>query len=308
MKILGPDHFIFAVDDIDACAAYLDDYGLNKVERSATGAIYECQDGTGLILRTPSDTSLPNATAPDPNIREIRYGVDNKATLESIAAELSKDRDVKQLADGVLRSTDDDGYHISFQVTVRRPYDPPYMPINVPGKPGRPLNATGIHGIGPGEPPKACTLSHAVMFTGDKVRAANFYTQRLGFRVTDEFTDLGPFMRPEGNNDHHCLFLIQAPPRGIQHFTCHFASVTEQLRAGWQFVNKGYKSFWGPGRHVFGSNYFWYFHSPFGGLMEFDADMDRHDDSWVPRRHPGTEDGSQAFLLQYADKWVPRGG
>lgn len=306
MNIVGPDYFIFAADDVDACAKCLEDYGLIKAERSAHGFTYEAQDGTGIILRKPSDSSLPAPIAGDPNIREVRWGVKDKATLEAIGAELSKDREVKSLPNGVLRSTDEDGTGISFQVSIRRPLDPPRLERNIPGQPGgRPINQIAVSG---GELPKACTLSHVVMFTGDKVKAEKFYTQRLGFRVTDAFTDLGPFMRPAGTSEHHNLFLIQAPPKGIQHFTCHFATVDDQLKAGWNFANKGYKSFWGPGRHVLGSNYFWYFDSPFGGKIEFDADMDRHDDSWTPRYVPGVEDTSQAFLLQYATKWIPRGG
>lgn len=305
MKILGPDYAIFASNDLDTCARCLDDYGLFKVERSASGIVYEAQDGTGVIVRKPSDTSLPAAKAGDPNLRELRYGVADKATLEAIGVELSKDREVKALQDGVIRSTDDDGYPISFHLSVRRKIDPPRHGANVPGQsPGRPINEIAAVD---GEQPKACTLSHIVMFTADKVRAEKFYTQRLGFRVTDAFTDLGPFMRPAGTADHHTLFLIEAPLIGLQHFTFHFATVGEQLKAGWGFANKGYRSAWGPGRHVLGSNYFWYFASPFGGLIEFDADMDRHDDNWTPRYVPAGEDTSQTFLLQYAQKWMPRG-
>jgi len=40
-------------------------------------------------------------------------------------------------------------------------------------------------------------------------------------------------------------------------------------------------------------------------LIEFDADMDRLDDSWIPRRLPAAQDTTQTFLLQYAKKWVP---
>jgi hypothetical protein len=49
------------------------------------------------------------------------------------------------------------------------------------------------------------------------------------------------------------------------------------------FAAKGWETLWGPGRHVFGANHFWYFDSPFGGKIEFDADMDVVDDNWSPR-------------------------
>lgn len=307
MKILGLDYVVLAAEDLDACKRCIDDYGLTKVESSVSGALYEALDGTGVLLRKPNDASLPKAFAPDPNLREVRYGVADKATLESVGAELSRDREVQALANGVLRSVDDDGYPISFQVSVRRKYEVPHTGVNVPGRvPGRPLNVTAV-AIANAPQPKACSLSHVVVFTRDKVRSEKFYRERLGFRRSDEFSDLGPFLRPAGTHEHHTLFMIEAPLVGLQHFTFHFADPYEYLRGGWQFANKGYQSFWGPGRHVFGSNYFWYFRSPFGGLIEFDADMDLHDDSWQPRSMPASEDTSQAYLLQYAQKWVPRG-
>lgn len=307
MKILGPDYLVFASDDIDACAKCAEDYGLTKVERSNTGAIYHAKDGTGMIIRKPSDTSLAKGVAADPNLRETIYGVADKATLEAIAAELSKDRDVKDVGNGVLRSTDAEGYGISFQVTVRKKLDIPPYGVNVPGQaPGRAINVLGTEQAGDIKP---MTMSHLVIFTKDKVKSEKFYAERLGFRTVDSFKELGPFMRPQGTQEHHTLFLIQNPHTlGLQHFTFHFAGINELLKSGWEFVGKGYKSQWGPGRHLLGSNYFWYFYSPFGGIIEMDADMDTHDDSWAPRSVSISKDTTQAYLLQYADKWVPTGG
>lgn len=283
------------------------DYGLKLVERGSDGATYEALDGTGIILRRSADASLPPASAPSPNLRETRYGVADPGTLAAIGAELSKDRAVEALPDGVLRSRDDDGYSISFVVTARRKIVAPRYGVNVPWQPpGRGLNVTAAGNNMEATP---CSLSHVVMFTKDKTRSERFYAQRLGFRTVDAFTNLGPFMRPQGTQDHHTLFLIQVPGPavGMEHFTFHFAGANEVLKGGWEFSHKGYKSFWGPGRHILGSNYFWYFKSPFGGNIEFDADMDVHDDSWKPRYITAEQDTTQIFLLQYADKWIPMG-
>lgn len=306
MNIIGPDSLIFGVEDFDASRKYLLDYGLKEIEGGSTGGTFAAADGTSMIVRKASDTSLPPATAPSPNCRESLYGVTDKATLNAIAAELSKDREVKELPGGIIRSTDEDGYYISFQVTVRKDPHLPHYGVNVPyQQPGRPANVVAAiddHDI------KPRTLSHMVFFTGDKVKSERFYCDRLGFRVVDVFTNLGPFMRPAGTLEHHTLFLVQAPLRGIQHFTFHLAGANELLKQGWEFNRKGYTSHWGPGRHILGSNYFWYFNSPFGGLMEMDADMDLHDDNWKPRHMPANADTSQTFLMQYADKWSPTRG
>jgi catechol 2,3-dioxygenase-like lactoylglutathione lyase family enzyme len=304
MNILGPDMLIFGVDDVDACARCATDYGLTKVEGGTHGATFEAMDGTGMLFRKSGDASLAPAVAASPNIRETLYGVADKATLDAVGAELSRDRDVTPVG-SILRSTDDDGYPISFQVTTRRPIRAAHVGINVPGQPpGRAMNEIAALDD---DRPRARSLSHIVLFTRDKVKSEKFFAERLGFRTTDLFTNLGPFMRPAGTHEHHTLFMIEAPVIGLQHFTYHFAGIHELLKAGWEFERLGYKSFWGPGRHLLGSNFFWYFLSPFGGLIEFDADMDQHDDSWKPRHVPASEFTSQVFLFKSTDRWSPGG-
>ena len=94
--------------------------------------------------------------------------------------------------------------------------------------------------------------------------------------------------------------MIQTPPfmKGCEHFAFHLCGPTEVLQAGRRLEGKGYQSFWGPGRHVFGSNWFWYFNSPLGCHVEYDADMDLHDDSWIARETAISADASQIVPVQ----------
>jgi hypothetical protein len=103
--------------------------------------------------------------------------------------------------------------------------------------------------------------------------------------------------------------MIQTPPhmKGCEHFTFHLGGPTEVLQAGTRFVNKGYTSFWGPGRHKMGSNWFWYFNSPFKCHVEYDADMDLHDAEWKAREAKLDADASQLFLFTSKEKWAPTG-
>jgi catechol 2,3-dioxygenase-like lactoylglutathione lyase family enzyme len=296
---------IFGVDDLDGAMRFLSDYGLTRTEAGPHGATFEALDGTSAVVRHSSDRGLVRAVASSPNVREVVYGVGDPASLRKIGAELTRDREVRQGSDGVIHSTDHDGYPIGFQLTQRRPIAPPHDLANVPGRPpGRPVNQVAVLDTIQCRP---STLSHFVLFSTDVKGAEKFYAERLGFRAVDYFIDAGPFMRPAGTFEHHTLFLIQADKLGLQHFTFHLSGAHELLKAGWDFVKKGYKPQWGPGRHILGSNYFWYFASPFGGLMEFDADMDLHDDRWVPRHMPLNADHSQTFLLEFKEKWSPRG-
>ena len=306
MNIIGPDYLVFGVDDLDACIRYLTDYGLTAVDVDETGGRFEALDGTGVVLRKREDARLPRPMETTTQLRETVYGVADEKDLQAIATEMEKDRAVQWGDDGVLRCVDDMGFALGFQISCRRPIVLAAEAVNAPGdKPHRPVNELGVHADMRALPR---SLSHVVYFVPDHARAEAFY-RRLGFVCTDRFSHVGPFLRPAGTQDHHTLFLIQTPPflKGIEHFTFHMGGPTEVMLAGTRFVEKGYSSFWGPGRHHMGSNWFWYFNSPLGCHVEYDADMDLHDDQWLAREYPAGADSSQIFLFAHAAKWAPGG-
>ncbi|MDH4653830.1 VOC family protein [Pseudomonas sp. BN606] len=306
MNIIGPDYLVFGVDDVDACVQYLTDYGLKPRGLDATGGYLEALDGTGVVIRHRDDARLSKAMETASTLRETVYGVADEATLQAIEAELSRDRDVVRGKDGVLRVVDDMGFALGFQITCRRTLDLPGEISNAPGSSfSREVNTLGASDELAALPR---SLSHVVYFVPDYAKAEAFY-QRIGFVCTDRFTDVGPFLRPAGTLDHHTLFLIQTPPfmKGIEHFTFHMGGPTEVMLAGTRLVEKGYESFWGPGRHQLGSNWFWYFNSPMGCHVEYDADMDLHDESWTAREALPGADNSQYFLFHYQEKWAPGG-
>jgi catechol 2,3-dioxygenase-like lactoylglutathione lyase family enzyme len=306
MNIVGPDDLVFGVENLDLCAQYLRDYGLAPTTDIGGGLRFEALDGTGVILRSASDPTLPPRTSAKSQLRETIYGVRDEESLNRIAGELGRDRDVPRGADGSFSCIDDMGFALRFRLTRRRPYTAPPDLTNAPGTHAqRPPNQLGVR---PDMHVAPRTLSHVVLFVPDAAKAEKFYA-RIGFRTTDRFTGVGPFMRPAGSLDHHTLFMIQTPPflKGLEHFTFHVGSATELMLAGARFESKGHETFWGPGRHVFGSNWFWYFNSPLGCHVEYDADMDLHDDSWVAREAPSTADTSQLFLFANREKWFPSG-
>jgi catechol 2,3-dioxygenase-like lactoylglutathione lyase family enzyme len=310
MNIIGPDALLFGVDDVAACAQYLTDYGLSPVgadSRNGPGLRFEALDGTAVTIAHKDDPALPPSIGTASMLRKTVYGVADQAALGAIAEELGRDRDVKRLPDGSIEAMDDMGFVLGFQVTVRRPLDLPAEAINAPGAaPQRPANVLGVAEDAPALPR---TLSHVVYFVPDAARAEAFYVERLGFTCTDRLLGAGPFLKPAGTADHHTLFLIQTPPfmKGCEHFTFHMGGPTEMMQAGTRFVEKGYQSFWGPGRHKMGSNWFWYFNSPLGCHVEYDADMDIHDEEWIARAIPMSADASQLFLFERRDKWAPGG-
>jgi catechol 2,3-dioxygenase-like lactoylglutathione lyase family enzyme len=301
MQIIGPDEIIFGVDDITACTAFITDYGLKPMG----DGFFEALDGTGIRIKAKDDPSLPPALPTATMLRKTVYGVTDQAALDEVKAELAKDRDIKEMEDGSFETVDNSGFVLGFRVTTRREIDLPAELVNSPGAAPQRLEDK----IGANEDADALprTMSHVVYFVPNLREAESFYVDRLKFLVTDRFDDAGPFLRPRACRDHHTLFLIQTPDymQGLEHVAFHMQGPTELMLAGTRMVNKGYESFWGPGRHKFGSNWFWYFNSPFGAHIEYDADMDLHSDDWEPRVSQSGPTNSQIFLFKSTPKWAP---
>ena len=307
MNITGLEALVFGVDDVAACSQYLTDYGLDALDLSSKGGRFQAMDGSAIIIAHKDDASLSPSLGTASMLRKTIYGVADTATLSAIAAELGKDRAVRSLPGGAIESVDDMGFTIGFQVSIKVALKLPAETINAPGAAShRQFNAVAVNDNAIIKPR---SLSHVVYFVPDTAKAEAFYVQRLGFRCTDRLLGAGPFLRPAGAQEHHCLFMLQTPPfmKGVEHFTFHLGGPTELMQAGSRFVGKGYESFWGPGRHKFGSNWFWYFNSPLACHVEYDADMDLHDDTWVAREAPMNADNSQLFLFQHREKWAPGG-
>jgi naringenin degradation protein FdeC len=308
MRITGPDYLVFGVDDIAACAEYLTNFGLTPVDANEKGGLFEALDGSGVIIRHKTDPDLPPPLPTQTMLRQQVYGVVDQSDIDAIAAELGRDRKVHKLADGTIDTIDDLGFHLKFQISKRRKLEMPAEKINAPGAPAQRMpNELGVWEDMPAKPR---ILSHVVLFVPDIDIAADFYCERLGFVVTDVLKGAGPFLRPRANDDHHTLFFIRTPEymKGVEHIAFHMGGPTELMVAGSRFTKAGYESFWGPGRHKFGSNWFWYFKSPMGCNVEYDADMDKHDDDWVAREAPFGPEASQMFLLQHREKWAPGPG
>jgi catechol 2,3-dioxygenase-like lactoylglutathione lyase family enzyme len=298
MKIRGVDQVVLGVEDMEAAQRFLRDFGLSERERGAQGATFEALDGTNLLLRGADDRALPMAVGSRTNAREIIWGVDSAEELQKLGAELSKDRQVAMGADGVLRTHDHTGYAISFQVTKRHAYDAQPALINVAGRaPQRAPNQR----VDFSAPHRPRSIGHIVLYVPDLASARDFYIQRLGFRLTDSYRDRSCFLRAQGSHDHHTLFLIQKEdiPGGLHHIEFHVGDFNEVMLGGRRLTEKGWKTYVGPGRHVLGSNYFWYFKTPCGGAMELACDMDYADDDWEAKEWEYSTDVIAAWCTSY---------
>src|SRR5262249_33404034 len=177
MNIRGVDRVILGVEEMDAAQRFLRDFGLTEIERGESGATFEALDGTNVVLRGAADRSLPLAVGAPTNAREIIWGGDGGGELQKLGAELSKDRPVAMGLDGVLRTRDDTGYGIAFQVTGRRAYDAKPGLINVAGLPPQRKANQRVDFKAPHRPR---SIGHIVLFVPELERARDFYIERLG--------------------------------------------------------------------------------------------------------------------------------
>lgn len=284
MPITNVDAAILGVTEVDDARRFYTDFGLTEREHSSSSADFVTLDSTEILVRAVGDRGLPKAVTDGSTIREIVWGVDNRLELAEVASELSKDRPVTEDADGTIHSLDEDGYGIAFRVSRQQIIKPPEPRINIYGAaPARPFNTRMdfLLAIRP------TSIAHVVVFTTDVEKARSFYVDRLKFRITDRFYDdkgvRGVFLRSEGYSYHHNLFLTQSPKRGLHHIAFPVADFNDVVMGGKHAHQQGWESKMGPGRHIIGSNYFWYFNSPCGGAMELTADIDRADDNWVAK-------------------------
>lgn len=126
-------------------------------------------------------------------------------------------------------------------------------------------------------------LSHVLLFTPDVSALVNFSEAVLGLRLSDRSADLVAFMHTPHGSDHHLLACVKSKGPGLHHTSWDMGSVDEVGEASEQMRNAGYADGWGVGRHVLGSNYFYYVRDPWGSFAEYSADIDfiSSDQPWL---------------------------
>lgn len=288
MTIERIESLIFGAEDVAAGTRFFEDWGLEKVESAASGAVFRTPTNQTVHIRPADDPSLPASPEAGSTLRETVWGVGDAAGLEAVGAELARDREVARDADGTLRTTDETGFAIAFRVADRTAAEFDVPQYNVGDVTPR-MNVP----IDPDMRARPIRIGH-VVFTIPQAgaeEACAFYRERLNFRLSDRAKDTGDFMRCEGASDHHSLFLAHRMDKAsFGHAAFELGSFDEIMLGGKYMAKQGWDTRTRPGRHIMGSNLFWYFKCPCGGATEYFADMDRLDDRWEPRifeKNPG---------------------
>ena len=134
-------------------------------------------------------------------------------------------------------------------------------------------------------------LAHVLRFTPDVPRMIRFCDEVLGMRLSDRSGDIIAFMHAVHGSDHHVLAFAKSDRPGYHHSSWDVGSVDEVGRGSEQMRNGGYGEGWGVGRHVLGSNYFYYVRDPWNSWAEYSYDIDYVpvDLDWPAADHPGED-------------------
>ena len=284
--ILNLQHLALAVPDLEAGRRFYEAFGLEASARGNRLALRCVGRDQDQILLTEGAKRC---------IHHLSFGTTpqgltaTKSRLEASGIQLL-DPPGEGLPDG-LWFRDPDGMFLNLQVAeAAPPRSEPGLGLNSPGD-FRRLGARGAPGRG--IPVRPRRLGHVLLFTPDVVRATRFYSGMLGMRLSDTVGgDMLAFLRTAGDSDHHVLAFVRSERRGFHHASFEVGGMDEIVLGAAHVVEAGYRSAWGLGRHVIGSNFFHYLRDPWNGLAEYFWDIDHVPDAttWEVKDW-GPEDG-----------------
>lgn len=147
--------------------------------------------------------------------------------------------------------------------------------------------------------PRLVGLHHVTVSTADVPSLVEFYTDVLGFAVSDRMGDKFAWLRC--NREHHTVAIVEGEPAGLDHY-CFEVSDWEALKV-WcdELAVADVLVSWGPGRHGPGNNLFIMFDDLDGVHIELSCEMERFWDDRV--EYPAPRDW--AGELRTVNLWGP---
>ena len=129
----------------------------------------------------------------------------------------------------------------------------------------------------PAERDQPIQITHAVVNALDVEASERFVVDVLGFKVSDR-TRAMTFVRC--NRKHHALAYARSDAPSLNHIAFEMNDCDGVMRGIGRMRDAGYDPVWGPGRHGPGNNVFGYFIAPFGGVIEYTAEVQEVGDDY----------------------------
>ncbi|MGW4394955.1 VOC family protein [Amycolatopsis nivea] len=263
------------VPDVAGTAGYYADFGLTQL---APGRFATVEGGEQFVLAHSRVRRLLGLTV----------AVDDADDLGRIAANLDRlGIPVRREAESLHAREPIADIAVEAVVAPRLVRTPvPATPYNGPGRLDRAnTRAPVLSRTGPVRP---LALGHVVIGTVEQESTQRFFTDGIGFKVSDVVPGRAAFLRC--STDHHNLLVQQAPLNFLHHTSWQVSDVDEVGRGAMgMLAEHPERHVWGLGRHHIGSNFFWYLKDPAGNFAEYYSDMDAivDDQLWTPRSFEG---------------------
>jgi catechol 2,3-dioxygenase-like lactoylglutathione lyase family enzyme len=265
------------VPNVAETAAYYTDFGL-------------APEGDGWFSTRDGGRQLRIVHAPTRRLVELNVGADDPDDIARVADNLSRlgidsargPRSVTAVekATGV-RATVEVAPRVTQDVVAATAY-------NGPGRYDRTgARAPGVLRTDRVRPRK---LGHTVLGSTDVAVTQMFFTDGLGFKLSDVIKGEGAFMRC--STDHHNVLVLRAPVTFLHHTSWQVDDIDEVGRGAFAMLEDNPdRHVWGLGRHHAGSNFFWYLKDPAGNFSEYYSDMDCivDDQLWTPETLEGAK-------------------
>lgn len=257
MKILHLRHIALKTPDPAAMASfYQDSWGLKIVTE---------QDGVFYLRGTlPEQFILAVGPGERRGIERIAFALADRAAVDSAAEELAQ-KGVTIYQHPALLTTPGGGYGFQF-------IDPDGRCIEL---------SSEVTPAGEKEtweaPVRPNKISHVVLNTPDFEGITEFYTDVLGFRISDWSEKQMVFLRC--STDHHSIAFNRAPHASLNHVAYELPEIDTVMRGIGNLKRHGISPLWGPGRHGPGNNVFCYFQDVAGYVCEYTAEVMKIDEA-----------------------------
>lgn len=284
--------------DLDRMEAFLTEFGMHRVDRTAS-ALY--------MRGSDPDHHIHVTERGEPRFLGIAFGAASAEDLKRLAR-LDGASPVEEIdAPGGgrrVRLTDPDGIGVEVVHGIE-PLDPLPVRANVVNTGEARLRRTGERKSLPPGPANVKRLGHVGLASPDPGRSRAWYRTVLGLRGSDEIFEqdednvVASFNRVDQGEryvDHHTLLCVKGRRAGLNHLAFEVSDLDDLLIGHDHLRATGvYRHMWGPGRHVVGSQVFDYWLCPWGHLHEHwtDSDMLNRDNDCVIRPRGQGVVGSQ---------------
>jgi hypothetical protein len=245
-------------------------------------------EGQGSFSTSDGGRQLYLQEAPTRRLVEMVIGADDDDDLARAGAALAQAGHHHLLADGRLTTVEPEtGVSVALEVTPRLAQGVTAPVVhNGPGRPDRQGQRSAA--VLRHDRVRPRKLGHVVVTTTNFGVTSHFFSDLVGFKVSDYIGDVGVFLRC--STDHHNLLVLSAPVVFLHHTAWQVDDVDE-IGRGAAALLEGHpeRHVWGLGRHHAGSNFFWYLRDPAGNYTEYYADLDYipEDAVWAPETHTG---------------------